>query len=159
MTTYLLSGLRTPFTRVDGPFKNLDAIGLSVPLVQAMAAQATGTIDFGVWGTVIPNLTYSNIAREVWLDAKLNPHVPTYSTVMACATSMMATFQAAGLLQGKERALALVGGVEAMSRVQIGLGQTLSDEFRRVSQARTWGDRLKQLAEVKPHDVRLYVPK
>ena len=158
MSTWLLSGVRTPFVRVDGPFKNLDAIAMSVPLAQAMAAQATGKIDVGVWGTVIPNLTYSNIAREIWLDAKLDPHVPTYATVMACSTSMMGAFQAAGLLQGKERALAMVGGVEAMSRVQIGLGQTLSDGFRRVSQARTWGDRWKRLAEVKPHDVKLYVP-
>jgi len=158
MSTWLLSGMRTPFVRVDGPFKNLDAIALSVPIAQAMAAQVQGKIDFGVWGTVIPNLTYSNIAREIWLDAKLDPHVPTFSTVMACATSMIGTFEAAGLLQGKERALAMVGGVEAMSRVQIGLGQKLSDGFRRVSQARTLGSRFKRLAEIAPHDVKLYVP-
>jgi acetyl-CoA C-acetyltransferase len=158
MTTWLLPGVRTPFVRVDGPFKHLDAIALSVPLAQAMAAQARGPIDFGVWGSVAPNLTYSNIAREIWLDAKLDPHVPTFSTIMACSTSMMAAFEAARLLQGKERALAMVGGVESMSRVQLGLGQNLSDGIRRLGQARDWNGRFKALAEIKPHDVRLFIP-
>lgn len=35
-----------------------------------------GPIDFGVWGAVIPNLAYTNLAREVWLEAKLDPYVP-----------------------------------------------------------------------------------
>lgn len=33
---YLACGLRTPFARVDGDLKHLDAIALSVPVVQAM---------------------------------------------------------------------------------------------------------------------------
>ena len=35
-----------------------------------------GPIDFGVWGAVIPNLAYTNLAQEVWLEAKLDPYVP-----------------------------------------------------------------------------------
>src|SRR6266849_2587774 len=136
-TIWLAAGVRTPFVGVDGPFAHRDSLALSVPVVQAMAAQVSGLIDFAVWGAVAPNLAYANLAREVWLEAKLDPHVPTFTTVMQCSTSMVASFEAAGMLGRGHGALALVGGVESMSRVQIGLGQNLSDWLRRIVQARS----------------------
>ena len=102
--TWLVSGVRTPFVNVDGPFAKRDSLTLSVPVVQAMAQQVNGKIDFGVWGSVVVNLAYANLAREVWLEAKLDPHVPTFTTIMQCSTSMVGTFEAAGML-GQGRAL------------------------------------------------------
>ena len=64
---------------------------------------------------------------------KLDPHVPTFTTIMQCSTSMVGVFEAAAILRRSRAALALVGGVESMSRVQIGLGQNLSVWMRRVS--------------------------
>ena len=119
---WLLAGLRTPFARSDSSLASYDAIELSVPVVQAMIAQlGGGKPDFAVWGTVLPNLTWSNIAREVLLDAKVDPTIPAFSTVMACSTSMIGAIEAAGMLDGEHRSLALVGGVESLSHVQIGL--------------------------------------
>jgi acetyl-CoA acetyltransferase len=69
------------------------------------------------------NLAYANLAREVWLESKLDPHVPTYTTIMQCSTSMVGAFEAAGMLGHKRAALAMVGGVESMSRVQIVWGR------------------------------------
>jgi hypothetical protein len=43
--------------------------------------------DLVVWGSVIPNLGWSNIAREVWLDAKLGPNVPA-TTNVAISTAL-----------------------------------------------------------------------
>ena len=37
--TYLIPGLRSPFSKVDGALKSLDAIQMSVPVAQAMAKQ------------------------------------------------------------------------------------------------------------------------
>jgi acetyl-CoA C-acetyltransferase len=155
---WLATGLRTPFARVDGPLVKRDSLALSVPVVEAMGRLATGPIDLTVWGAVIQNLAYSNLAREIWFDARLDPHVPAYTTVMQCSTSMMAAFQAAGMLGRGERELALVGGVDSMSRIQFGLGQNLSDWLRRVIQARRSSQRLKALWRLNPADIRLYVP-
>ena len=115
---FIAAGLRTPFGRGGGALAAYDAISLSVPVVQAMAAQAEP--DLLVWGTVIPKLGWSNIARETWLDAKLNPTVPAFSVVLACSTSMTATFAAAGMLGGGTD-LTMVGGSEVMSRPSIAL--------------------------------------
>src|SRR5258707_8531175 len=155
---WLAAGLRTPFVGVDGPFAHRDSLALSVPVVQAMAAQARGSIDFAVWGSVVLNLAYANLAREVWLESKLDPHVPTFTTVMQCSTSMVGVFEAAGILGRTRAALALVGGVESMSRVQIGLGQNLSDWLRRVVQARSVTQRIGLLRKLRPSDIRLFVP-
>lgn len=157
-TVWLVPGLRTPFARVDGALRSRHALSLSVPVAQAMTAQLGGQRpDLLVWGTVAPNLGWSNIARELVLNAKLDPATPAFSTVLACSTSMAAVFQAAGMLGGDVQ-LALCGGAESMSRVQIGLKQGLSDSIRRISQARTFGERIDRFAEIRWSEVGLHVP-
>ena len=155
---WLAAGVRSPFVAVDGPFAGRDSLMLSVPVAQAMTERVRGPIDFAVWGAVVQNLAYANLAREIWLEAKLDPHVPTFTTVMQCSTSMVGVFEAAGMLARGSSALAVVGGVESMTRVQIGLGQNLSDLLRRVVQARSAGQRLSVLRQIRPRDIRLFVP-
>lgn len=116
---YLIAGVRTPFVKAGGAFVQHDALSLSVPVAQAMAAEARP--DLLVWGQVIPSPRVSNIGRELVLEAKLDPTIPALSTVMACSTSMMAAIEAAGLVGHSDFHLALVGGVETMSRVPIAL--------------------------------------
>jgi acetyl-CoA C-acetyltransferase len=156
---WFAAGVRTPFARVDGPLSPFDAISLSVPVVRHMLGQLGGARpDFAVWGTVIPNLTWSNIAREVMMDAGAPPTIPAFSTVMACSTSMIAAIEAAGMIDGVNRNLALVGGVESLSRIQLGLGQSLSDWIRRFQQARSLEQKISHAWNLKLGDVRLYIP-
>ena len=154
-TTYLVAGLRTPFCKVDGPLKNLDAIQMSIPVAQAMAKIAKP--DLMIWGTVIPGMRWSNLAREVQIDARLDAETPAFSTVMACSTSMLGVFEAAGMLSN-HAPLAMVGGVEAMSQVQIGLSQGLSNWLRNVMQARSFGQRLDAISGIKFADIKLHIP-
>ena len=156
---WIASGLRTPFAKVDGPLAAFDAIALSVPSAKAMVETLEGgKPDLAVWGAVVPSLGWSNLAREVMLDAKLDPSIPAFSTVLACATSMMAAIEAAGMIDGRGRHLALAGGVESMSRVQIGLTQTLSDWLRHFFDAHTVGQRVELLKEIQLREVKLYIP-
>src|ERR1700742_4150532 len=154
---WLVTGLRTPFTKVDGGLAKRDAIGLGVPVLTAMAAQVAGRIDVAAWGSVIPSLGYSNIARETWLEAKLDPTVPTFIVVMQCSTSMMAAFNVAGVIAEGSAELGLAGGVESMTHVQVGLTQPLSDWMRRLIQARDWKARIELVRHVPAHDLRLHV--
>src|ERR1700732_4630081 len=147
---WLAAGVRTPFVGVDGPFAHRDSLALSVPVVQAMAPQVSGPIDFAVWGSVVLNLAYANLAREIWLESKLDPHVPTFTTIMQCSTSMVGVFEAAGILDQRRASLAMVGGVESMTRAQIGLSEGLSVWLRRLVQGRSAGDRLHVLGQFHP---------
>jgi len=156
---WLVSGVRTPFGRVDGPFRQLDAAALSIPVVQSMATQLRSgdRPDLLVWGTVAPNLGWSNIAREILAQSKGDLTTPAFSTVLACATSMVAAFEASGMLGGNTH-LALCGGVESMSRVQVALSQGMSDWIRRMSQARSFGERVDRFGELRAADLKLRIP-
>lgn len=154
---WLAAGLRTPFARVDGALGGLGAVELSAEVIRAMAGAGAARPDLLAWGTVIPNLAYSNIAREAQIEAGLDQTIPAFSTVLACSTSMVAAFQAAGMLGRGGRDLALVGGVESMSRVQVGLSQNFSDWLRRFFQARSMSQRLGLLGALRARDVRLHV--
>jgi acetyl-CoA C-acetyltransferase len=156
---WLASGVRTPFSKVDGPLAGFDAIELSVPVVRHMINALGGVKpDFVVWGNVVPNLAWSNIAREVLIDAQVGATIPAFSTVMACGTSMIGAFEAAGMIDGVSRNLALVGGVDSLSRVQIGLSQPLSDWLRKFQQARSLGQKVSRLTDIKVADIGLFVP-
>lgn len=157
---WVAAGVRSPFMKANGRLSHLDAIGLSVPVMRAMLAKlADARPDFVVWGTVIPNLTWSNIAREVLMDASADATIPAFSTVMACSTSMVGAFEAAGMIDGEARNLALVGGVESMSRVQIGLGESLSDWIAGLQRAKGLTRLLKHLARFKLRYLRLFIPR
>src|SRR6266852_4691801 len=91
------------------------------------------------------------------LDAGLDQTIPAFSTVLACSTSMVAAFEAAGMLGHGGKELALVGGVESMSRVQIGLSQNFSDWLRRFSQARSIAQRLALFKNLRARDIRLHI--
>jgi len=62
------------------------------------------------------------------------------------------------MMDERRASLALVGGVESMSRVQIGLGQNFSDWLRRMFQARSAAQRIGVLRKLRPSDIRLFVP-
>ena len=156
---WLAAGVRTPFAKVYGALAGYDAIELSVPVVRRMVESLGGARpDFLTWGMVMPNLAVSNVAREVLLDAKVDPQIPAFSTVMACSTSMMGAIEAAGMLDGVHRTLSLVGGCESMSRVQLGLSVRLSDWVRKFTQARSLGELLGRIAKLRPADVGLFIP-
>jgi acetyl-CoA C-acetyltransferase len=156
---WLASGVRTPFAKVDGALGRFDAISLSVPVVRRMIDRLRGAMpEFAVWGAVIPNLGWSNLAREVLMDAGVGPEISAFSTIMACATSMIGAIEAAGMIDGIDRHLALVGGVESMSHVQLGLGQSLSDWVRKFQHARSLGQKASHLKDLRIGDIRLHIP-
>jgi len=124
---FLVPGVRTPFVKGGGVYAQYDALGLSAPVAEAMAARARP--DFIIWGEVIPEATVSNIARELVFEAGLDPEIPGVSTVLACSTSFMGAVEAAGLIGHSGAHLALVGGAETMSHVPIALKRAVADKL------------------------------
>ncbi len=118
-TTYLIAGTRTPFVKAGTAFAKETPLTLSALVLRAMASETRP--DLIVWGQVIPSPTYSNIAREASLDAGLDAPIPSYSTQLACSTSMAGAIQAAGMLGRGGIDVALVGGVEQMGRARVSL--------------------------------------
>ena len=127
---FLAPGLRTPFVKAGGAYASLSALDLSAPVVKAMVEK--GPPDFLVWGQVIPDPAISNIARELAFEAGLDPHIPAFATVLACSTSFMGMIEAAGMVGRGGTRVALVGGVETMSHIPMGLKQAAADTIIRL---------------------------
>ena len=156
-SVWLAAGLRTPFVGVDGPFQARDSLDLVGAGGAGDGTAGVGRhrlrgVGFGGRQSRLRQSGARNLAGE-----QARPHVPTFTTVMQCSTSMVGVFEAAGML-GRAGALAVVGGVESMTRVQIGLGQDFSVWLRRVFQARNAAERLRVLRRLRPSDIRLFVP-
>lgn len=89
-SVFIAAGLRAPFRRSGRAPAAHDAVSLSVPAVQGMAAHTEP--DLLVTGTVIPNLGLINIAREIWLAAKLNTNLPAFSVLLSFSKGIARTF-------------------------------------------------------------------
>ncbi len=77
---------------------------------------------------------------------------------MACATSMVGVFAAAETIGKTPNGLALIGGVESMSGIQIGLNQKLSTWLRKFFQGKSLAQRADMLADLPLKDVKLHIP-
>jgi acetyl-CoA C-acetyltransferase len=111
-----------------------------------------------VWGTVISTLAVSHIAREIWLDAGRDPHVPALTVVQQCATSLAAATHAAGQMMSGAMDLALCGGSESLSQTQVGLSRGMSRTLRRVASSKGPGAALKAIGGFRPRDLKLSLP-
>ncbi len=162
---FVLPSLRSPFTKMDREFGELDALQLSVPVVQQSVVGRGGPgpgaearVDLIAWGAVIPSLALSNWGREVWLEAGLDPHVAAVTVIQQCGTSLAGATHAAGQVLAGSVHLALCGGVDSMSSAQIGFGRNLSRTIRRTSAQKGMRGILDELRRVRRKDLRLAIP-
>ena len=89
----VVAGLRTPFVRSGGDFKDLSAIDLGSIVVNELVARSglpLAEFDALIFGQVIPSQLSSLIGREVVLRTELPRTVPAHTTSRACATSLQA---------------------------------------------------------------------
>jgi len=151
---WIVSGLRTPFAKADRELHNVGAVDMSVAVLNQMKETQRINPDYVVWGTVIPNLAYSNLAREIVLQSTIEDTTIAFSTTMACATSLAAAIQMATLLTENETAIA--GGVESFSNVQMGLSTNTSKWLRSFGSAKGISGKLKLMGGL--FKFRLYIP-
>ncbi len=162
---FVLPSVRSPSTKLDRELGALDALQVSVPVVQqavvgrgGLGPGAEAGVDIVVWGAVIPTLALSNWGREVWLDAGLDPHVAAVTVIQQCGTSLAGATYAAGQVLSGSVHLALCGGVDSMSSAQIGLSLDLSRTIRRTAAAKGARGILAQLRQVRRKGLRLAIP-
>jgi acetyl-CoA acetyltransferase len=149
---FIAPGLRTPFVQAGGFYAKHSALALASPLAAAMAARARP--DILIWGQAISDPTVSNFARELAFGAKLDGSIPAFSTVLTCSSSFMAAVSAAGLIARGGLHLALVGGVETMSHVTIGLSMQLADQIL-AALATDAAQAAEMLSQIRPSDFDL----
>ncbi|OVE83817.1 thiolase family protein [Natronolimnobius baerhuensis] len=123
-TPVVVKAVRTPQGKEDGAFADVRSEDLSVPLIDEILAE-TGLsgeeIDDLMWGCAQQRSEQgNNVARVIALLSELGENVPATTINRWCASSMQSIMSAADAIAAGNRDAIIAGGVENMSRVQMG---------------------------------------
>jgi acetyl-CoA acetyltransferase family protein len=123
-TPVIVDAVRTPQGKEDGAFAGVRSEDLSVPLINHLLA-STGIeaedVDDLLWGCAQQRGEQgNNMARVVALLSDLGESVPASTINRWCASSAEALMRAADAIAAGQRDVLIAGGVESMSRVQMG---------------------------------------
>ncbi|MDO8730713.1 MAG: acetyl-CoA C-acyltransferase [Candidatus Omnitrophota bacterium] len=133
----LKRGARTPFVKMGKEFAHLNAVDLSVRLVDGILEKRMvpqDRIQHVIWGMVVADPNIYSIGREVVLGSRLDNRVEAYSLSRACATSLQAAANAVSYYQTfpEEPSVTLVGGVESFSSARPVLTDEAAVFFKRM---------------------------
>lgn len=119
----LVDGARTPFCRSNAEFDGIWCYDLQREAISGLLKRnpKVNPADIGkvVCGTVIMDVSTSNIAREAALAAGIPDNVPCNTVTLACISSNVAITQITQAIQTGEIDIGIAGGVEVMSDVPI----------------------------------------
>ncbi|HYA28044.1 MAG TPA: 3-oxoadipyl-CoA thiolase, partial [Acidobacteriota bacterium] len=135
----IVEAVRTPVGRHGGILKDVRTDDLAAYIIAKMVAK-TGInkeeiedVYFGC--TNQAGEDSRNVARNASLLAGLPYTIPGATVNRLCGSGLEAINQAGRAVETDHGDLFVAGGVESMTRVQIGLGQDFSVWLRRVFQA------------------------
>ena len=142
----VVAGLRTPFVRSGGDFKDLSAIDLGSIVVNELVARSglpLAEFDALIFGQVIPSQLSSLIGREVVLRTELPRTVPAHTTSRACATSLQAATEAADQILLGHADTVIAGGAESLSDAPIFASHKLAQALVNASRARSVPEKVR----------------
>lgn len=153
---WIAAGLRTPFAKAGQQLAYCDSLHLSKLVLNEMHKKEGINPEYVIWGTVIQNVKYSNIAREAVMDSTLDERTISFTTILACSSSLVAAIQAASMIT--EEQIAIAGGVESPSNLQIAVNAKFSAWLKKWSTAKSFFAKLKLLRGVFSFGID-YVPR
>ncbi|HET7755391.1 MAG TPA: acetyl-CoA C-acyltransferase FadI [Anaeromyxobacteraceae bacterium] len=152
----IVAGLRTPFVKAGGDFRNLSAVDLGALVVNELVARSgldPSEIDSVVFGQVIPSPLVSLIAREVVLRTQLPRSAQAHTVSRACATSIQAATDAADQIALGHSEGAIAGGAESLSDAPIFASRPLAQAIVNASRAKNVVDKAKAFGGLSGKDL------
>ncbi|HET6922059.1 MAG TPA: acetyl-CoA C-acyltransferase FadI [Anaeromyxobacteraceae bacterium] len=145
----IVAGLRTPFLKSGGDFKDLSAVELGALLVNELVARSgidPAEFDAVVFGQVVPSPLVSLIGREVALRTQLPRSVQAHTVARACATSIQAATDGADQIALGHADVVVAGGAESLSDAPIFASRPLAQALVTASRAKGIPDKARAFA-------------
>jgi acetyl-CoA acyltransferase len=152
----IVAGLRTPFLKAGGDFRDLSAVDLGALVVNELLARSgvdPKEVDALVFGQVIPSPLVSLVAREVGLRTQLPRSVQAHTVSRACATSVQATTDAADQITLGHSSCAIAGGAESLSDAPIFASRPLAQAIVDASRAKKVVDKARAFGRLSARDL------
>ncbi|HGN0364248.1 TPA: acetyl-CoA C-acyltransferase FadI [Proteus mirabilis] len=157
----IVSGLRLPFAKQATAYRGIPAVELGRSVVQELVIRneiPPEIIDQLVFGQVVQMPAAPNIAREIVLGAGLSVKTDAYSVTRACATSFQAIANVAESMLAGHVSVGIAGGADSSSVLPIGVSKKLADVLLSLSKAKTLGQRLSYLSQLRFGDLLPVAP-
>jgi acetyl-CoA acyltransferase len=158
----IISGVRTPFCKAGGLFRDIQADDLGAWAVKGVMNK-TGIhpdqIDQLIFGNVLQPLHAANIARVIAIKANLPVSIESYTVNRNCASGLESITSAATLIRHGRAETIIAGGVESMSNTPILFPKEMTQFLRSLAQAKTWSQKLKAWAKFRPSYLLPELPK
>lgn len=124
MDVVIVAAARTPVGKRNGLLSRTHAVAMGAHAVNAVLERSQLDpleVDQMLFGCVTQVGEQStNVARNIWLHAGLPIEVPATTLDFQCGSSQQAVHLAAGLIASGQAEVIVAGGVESMSRMQMG---------------------------------------
>lgn len=122
----IIDACRTPFLRSGTAFYDLMAWELGRFAVKGLIARTgidPSIIDYVIMGTVMADVTTTNVAREIMLGAGIPCSVPAHTCTAACVSANIAVTSACDMIKTGQVDTVIAGGTESMSDPAIKIGK------------------------------------
>jgi acetyl-CoA acyltransferase len=152
----IVAGVRTPFAKSGTVFRDVSAVALARYAARELLYRSEldgREVDEVIFSQVVPSALTPNVAREVSLLPQLPPSVPAYTLNRACASAAQAINNAADQIRLDHADVVLAGGVELLSDIPILHSRRFSRVLVEAGKARSVGQRISALGNVRPRDL------
>jgi acetyl-CoA acyltransferase len=149
----IVDGVRTPFCKGGGLFKDLDADDLGAYVVKEIVARtgiSLDEIDHLIFGNVLQPPHATNIARVLAVKAGLPVRVPAVTVNRNCASGAQAITDAYDAIRLQQGEVIIAGGCESMSNFPILFNKKMRNFLQAYSKVRGWKQTLEVLSTFRP---------
>jgi acetyl-CoA C-acetyltransferase len=158
----VVAGNRIPFARQDKTYRHASNSDMLTAALNGLVDRAgLGGQEVGevVAGAVLKHARDWNMVREVVLGSKLAPTTPAYDIQQACGTGLEAAILVGNKIALGQIDVGIAGGVDTASDAPISVNDRLRSILLDLNRAKSFQDRLKVLARVRPKDVVPEIPR
>lgn len=157
----VVAGARTPFVKAGTVFKRYSALQLAVHAVEGLLNLHhlnRQRVDELVFGIVVLDPRISHLAREVVFASALPSVVRALTVTDNCISGLSAITYVHDSIESGRANAGIAGGTESMSNPAVLFRPQASRVFLDAGLAKSVGERLRQLARLRPRDFKPTIP-
>ena len=158
----IIGGNRIPFARANGPYATAsNQVMLTAALEGLIERYALHGLRLGevAAGAVLKHSRDFNLTRECVLGSRLSAQTPAYDVQQACGTGLEAALLVANKIALGQIECGIAGGVDTASDAPIAVDEGLRQVLLQANRAKTTGDKLKALLQLRPQHLKPELPR
>lgn len=156
-----VEGCRIPFQKSGSGYKDLISYDLGRLALKGLLHKShldPQEIDSVIMGTVVSEVTTSNVAREILLGAALPQKIPAYTVTQACISANRAITGAVELIRSGMAKVVIAGGTDTLSDAPIRFPKSFRKKLMGAQKLKGVLDYIKFFLSFRPRDFFPEIP-